>query len=258
MAESYESASRRFKRTLERIENGGTRVYEVVSYRIGRLPDLLAMLNCVSVNDVIWQHTPDYHVAAIRIAKGTGYDYSRSFFELINSGIDTPRKFANAWKKKNGSLGWGEVPTPKQNSFAQNQRSRQRSYIVADTAHEHPSRLIAGSLPNNQVDRTHLISFQAIGIENSPGLLIDFDAWLNRNPMNSFEAKALNLSNYQDIIWVVKVQPTAKGLSWKYLILDSQFKVLMKQRWIDDRWSYYWYADDYQRHIPNRKETSHA
>lgn len=258
MAENYELASRRFKRTLERVENGGTRVYEVVSHRIGRLSDILAMLNCVADNDVIWQHTPEYHVAAIRIAKDTGYDYNRGFFELINSGIDTPRKFANAWKKKNDSLGWGEMPTPKQNSFVQSQRSKQRSYIVADTAHEHRSSLISGSLPQNQVDRTHLISFQTIGIENSPGLLIDFDAWLNRNPMNSFETRALQLSRYQDIIWVVKIQPTAQGLSWKYLILDSQFKVLMKQRWIDDRWSYYWYTDDYQRDIPNRKEAPHA
>lgn len=232
---------------LKRLSNGGTDVYEVLSYPLTDVNTIAATLNKLPMNSVIWQHTSTLHIAAMKMKRGSAFDYSRTFYELINQGIDTPQKFEEYAKNAKN------IDSLSKSSFTHASRNKLKSFIVADTSVKNESKYISGQLSNATVDRTHLIPFTAIGIENNPGLLIDYDSWLNRNPMLEFEKRALKLNGIYDLIWITSVYSGRKGLNWKYLIYDSQTGHLLKKaHWIDDRWKYFWYCTKAQENIPEK------
>lgn len=233
---------------------GGTEVYEVQSYLIKNVRTVKTTLNKVPINSVIWQHTPELHVAAITLQKGSGYNYSRRFYELLHKGIDTPSKFKQAWVLNTLDLQDVELPNLKGTSFTGNNRRKAKLFIVADTDTEFASQYIDGRLDQNSVDRTHLIPFTAIGIDNNPGVMIDYDSWLNRNPMQQFEDKILKINERRTITWITSIYGTRKGLNWKYLIYDTHTdKLIDRAHWIDDRWKYYWYTTPEQQALFDRK-----
>lgn len=254
MDDSLGYSLRRFKNMLKLRKAGGTEIYEVQSCLIKNVRTVKSILNKVPINSVIWQHTPELHVAAITLEKGSGYNYSRRFYELIHKGIDSPTKFKKAWLANTLNIQDDEIPNLKGTSFTGNSRKKAKLFIVADTAVEYESQFIEGSLEQNSADRTHLIPFTAIGIDNNPGIMIDYDSWLNRNPMQQFEDKILKLNEYRTITWITSVYGNQNGLNWKYLIYDTHSdKLIDKAHWVDDRWKYYWYTTSEQQTLFDRE-----
>ena len=241
-------AIKKFNTILDNVNNGGTDVYEVTSANIFSLSKALKYINQVDPNTVLWQHTPTHHVACVYVKQNTGFAYNRDYLDLIANGIDSEEKFREAWRQKNGKSPQGHFPAIEK-SATKSQRVKHESYIVADLNSENPNSKIPGSLSPNHVDRTHLISSQITGIERHKGLLIDFDSWLNRTPMNKFETYILRMSNNQDIIWLAFVWQESDGLHWKYTMLDNQGTILSERQWVDDRWTYIWKYDPYQENI---------
>lgn len=249
MPESLPCVLSKFEKTLNSIKKGGTNVYEVQHKLLTSVNDIKIIVDSIPTNSVIWQHTPKIHLVAIKIKKGTGFNYSRRFYELIHKGIDSPQKFKELWYETNYGNIIGEIPRMNHN-FTQSRRKSLKSFIVADTSNELASKYIKGNLPENTVDRTHLIPFPITGIENNPAVIIDYDGWLNRNPMQKFENEVLRLTNKKSILWITSVFGNSKGLNLQYLIYDpNSGKLLRRAKWIDDRWHYYWYSRDYQRNL---------
>lgn len=259
MDEPFNYALRRFKKMLKLRKNGGTTLYEVQSFLIKDVRTVKETLSKVPCNSVIWQHTPELHVAAIVLKKGSSYNYSRRFYELIHKGIDTPTKFQKAWVLNTLDLQSDVMPNLKGTSFTGNNRRKLKPFIVADTDVEYESKYIAGSLDQNNVDRTHLIPFTAIGVDNNPGVMIDYDSWLNRNPMQQFEDRMLKINEHRTITWITSIYGSSRGLNWKYLIYDTHTdKLIDKAHWIDDRWKYYWYTLPEQQELFDREEGKKA
>lgn len=247
MTEQYDFVAKRFKKLLKRLDIGIPDAVEVVSWPVTTAKSVYKTLGKVDKNTPIWQHTPTYHIAAMYLQKGSGDDFSRPLIDLYHSGIHTMDEFKKAWFEHNMGEFEGDIPKPK-SSFTMNGRRKQRSYIVADTAHENIHSQLP-NLPENGVDRTHLIPFTAIGKERSIGLLIDYDSYLNRNDMNDYENRILRRNREQDLIWITSIYPTRKGLTWRYLILDAGGHTISRAKWIDDRWPYYWRYDARQEKI---------
>ena len=213
-----------------------TMVREVESYPLNRIDGLRRAIKVAGDNVAIWQHGWDYHVAAIKIKKGTGFNYNRQIYNLYQSGIKTLPAFKKAWFKTNKTLkGQGNIPTIKAN-YASDERKTQKSFIVA----ENPPTTVHGKI--HLVDRTHLIPFSVTGIEYHKGLLIDFDSVLNRGPMNTFEQENLKLSNMQDIIWATIVFITNKDhLAIKEMAFNTNYQLINYKTVIDMQHSYLWY-----------------
>lgn len=241
-------AKRKFGQVLENINNFGNPIREVVSIPLTKEENVQLALAQVPEHTALWQHTPAWHTAVIYIPKRQGRTYGRDMIDLIATGIDSEEKFIEAWKEFNGEKNRGLFPKTGV-SVTANSRKRQKSYIVADLGKGPNPNSRLPHLDKDNVDRTHLISAQTTGIENNPGLLIDYDGWLNRTPMNSFENKCLDLSYMQDIIWRAFIYQSDSGLVWEYHIYDSNFKEVRSAKWVDDRWSYIWRYDDYQEKI---------
>lgn len=241
-------ATKKFNNVLENVNKLGNPVREVVSLPLESDKNIQLALEQVPEHTALWQHTPLWHTALIYIPKRTGRAYGRDVLDLIATGIDSEEKFISAWNEFNEGKSKGFFPKTNL-SITANSRKRQQSYIVAD--------LSAGPKPDSKlphlgddaVDRTHLISAQTTGIENNAGLLIDYDGWLNRTPMNAFEDKCLDLSHMQDIIWRAFIYQSEEGLVWEYHIYDSNFNEIRNAQWVDDRWHYFWKYDDYQGRI---------
>lgn len=212
-----------------------TNVYQVTTCRLKDMANLKKKLRMVEKNSVIWQHTHDYHMCAIFIRKGTGYNYNRDIYDLYCSGVNTLSKFRYRWKKLNHNLKKdydGKIPQTSQ-SKSSNDRRNQESYIVAkQTLRTH-------------VDRTHLIPVSVTGIECHRGILIDYDSHLNRGPMNEFEQTILKITMQQDIIWTATVFPSTKkeGLVLRYIIFNKEWEMLKKKDFIDSVNTYNWYVD---------------
>ena len=239
--ENLYQAEKYFEKTLKKVNKGGTTLYEVRSLPINSINAIKGVLDKVPSNTVIWQHLKKQHIVAMYIEKGTGLNYNRTFYELIHRGINTVEKFRKLWLLENGNSSLGEIPHPKSSSFTSNSRRKLDPLIIRNSKIEQKSKYIMGSLPQNNVDRTHLIPFSAIGIENNPAVVIDYDSWLNRNPMEKFEHYILQYNRQNSIYWITSVYKNAKGLNVKYFIYDPFTGVLLKQaHWIDDRWTYQW------------------
>ncbi|EDP6423498.1 hypothetical protein FVI60_08945 [Campylobacter jejuni] len=246
MAISREFALKKFNNVLKNVRYGGTPIREVISVSLDTLDNIKKVITMLPPHTAIWQHNMNYHFVAIYIEKGRGYSYSRDFLDLISDGVDTEEKFLDAWESINGSKEIGKIPKT-QHQATKTSRQKQSSYIVADVgAGENKQSKIEGKLNGNGVDRTHLISSQITGIENHKGLLIDYDSWLNRIPINKFEIQALKISNYRDIVWTTMVYQKSDGLHFKCIIYNENFEILMQNEWIDDRWKYIWKFDAYQ------------
>lgn len=240
---SKKVALKKFLLNLDLVNRGGTSIVEVKSVNIDDMVNLNKILTKVPKNTVIWQHTAKYHIAAIYLKKGTGRNYSRKMLNLISSGVDSEEKFLEAWNERNEQQEIGEIPVPKKNTTSDT-RKKQASFIVVDlNKGEHKSKKINGSLDTNAVDRTHLISAQSTGIENHRGIIIDFDAYLNREPMNEFENKMLDYAEHSDVIWHTYIHLEKDGLHWEYKLMTPVYKRIMTKKWIDDRWEYLWRYD---------------
>ncbi|WP_294604512.1 hypothetical protein [uncultured Lactobacillus sp.] len=241
---SFDKAWHKISRTLKHIKHdGATEVYEVTSYPLNNLDNLQRLVKELPIRSVGWQHTDAWHTATIYIPKGTGFWYSRNILDLIDGGFGNKDKFKELWEEKNGDSYYGyfpKIPT----STTNNIRLQQSSYIVCDKAQPpNPQSKIPGEISDGFVDRTHLISSRVTGIENHKGLLIDFDGWLNKNPLNRFETWALQRTFRQDIIWYVQIWKSNDGLHWKYIMYDNNFDKLKELECVDDRWSYLWFYD---------------
>ncbi len=259
---SYGFAEKGFENTIKHIEAGGTPVYEVTSKPLTKISSVLNQLDQLDgTNQIIWQHTDKYHLAAIKIQQDTGYTYSRTYVDMYYQGIKNHDEFAQAWAKRNhfklrenqqiSPDSQGYLPQTKKNSSTTSQeRRKQASYIVADRDLRNPNSKIPGAIGNATVDRTHLIPFTVTGIESHRGLLIDYDSWLNRGPMQDFEQTVLKYIRHHTVYWITAINPSSKGLEWRYLIYNDDRKTLaFHQTWYDDRWMYSWYIDDKQDQI---------
>lgn len=175
-------------------------------------------------------------MAAVYIKQGTGFLYNRGIYNLYKSGVKTIPALKKRWLKINHNLkDDGKIPQTK-TDHASDARNKQESYVVA--------RKSSNQEFENKIDRTHLIPFPVTGIEHHKGLLVDFDAELNRGGMNNFERKALNLSNYKDIIWVALVYPTNDNfLAIREIAFDKNWHILGNKCFIDKSHRYYWYND---------------
>lgn len=246
---TYKFALNKFQKVLANVENEGNLVREIVSKPLDNEQNLQDILQMVPKHTAIWQHTPEMHTACIYIPKQSGREYSRDLLDLIANDVDSVEKFEDAWNTFNQGAQTGYIPKASTSPTA-NARKRHRSYIVADLEKgPNPNSNLHQHLDPDSVDRTHLISAQTTGIENHKGLLIDYDGWLNRTPMNTFEDKCLDLSWLQDIIWRAFIYKSSKGLVWEYHMYDSNFKEIRTASWTDDRWSYFWFYDDYQEKV---------
>lgn len=241
---SYEEALKKFNRYLAYARMGPTSVYEVKSFSINNVSGLKSALDQVPRSSAIWQHTDKWHVAAIYIPANTGFKFSRKITNLFSHGIVDKDSFRKAWIETNGNYEYGVFPK-KPGDAPSNARVKQASYIVADRRYpENEHSKIPGSFKKNETHRTHLISSQITGIEHHRGLLIDFDGWLNSNPMNQFETKVLNMTKEQDIVWSANIWIGSDNyLHWKYLIYDKNYHLITEKEWIDDRWTYIWRFD---------------
>lgn len=237
----YDWCLRTFLNTVQRVQSGGTAVYEAKSEPINKPIAQRRVLSSVPPNSAVWQHTETYHVAMIYIEQGHGHNFGRKWLDLIASGVTTENQFRHAWIKENGEVSKGFVPNVKRSVTSQ-ARSKQESFIVANLkAGENPKSTIYGNLHN--VHRTHLISAQITGIEKHKGLLIDFDGWLNSKPLNDYEQSVIDLTKVQDVVWVATIWRSSKGLSFRYTIYNKAWTLLDSFTVTDDRWQYLWYYD---------------
>lgn len=241
---SYDDAYGRFERYLNFAKQGATTVYEVRSFAINNPIGVKRALGQVPEGSAIWQHTDKWHTAAIYIKKGCGRKFSRQVMNLFSHGIVTEDKFKQAWIDTNGMYEMGVFPKVP-GDYTAGVRRQQESYIVSDNNSENLSSKIPGSFNRNRTHRTHLISAQTTGIESHKGLLIDFDGWLNSNPMNQFETAVLDLTENQDVIWTANIWIDEKDhlLHWRYVMYDKDFKIAAQKEWVDDRWTYIWRYD---------------
>lgn len=239
---NFNEAWYKINRTLRHIRNNGvTEVYEVTSYSLNNLDNLKRLIKELPIRSVGWQHTDVWHTATIYIPKGKGAWYSRNILDLIDAGFGNKDKFKELWYLRNGDSYYGYFPKIS-TSTTSNVRAQQSSYIVCDRA-QPPN--LQSKIPGTSdfVDRTHLISSRITGIENHKGLLIDFDGWLNKNPLKKFETWTLQQTFKQDIIWYVKIWKLNDGLHWKYIMYDKHFQKIKEFECVDDRWSYLWFYD---------------
>lgn len=241
---SYDEAYRRFQRYLGYFIKGATPVYEVRSFSLADISGIKKALGRIKHGSAIWQHTDQWHVAAIYIDKGEGFRFSRKVTNLFAHDVISEEQFKQAWEETNGPYDWGVFPR-KPGSAATHARKKQASYIVADrNKPENEQSSIEGSFKRNEVHRTHLISSQVTGIEYHKGLLIDYDGWLNVNPMNQFESEMLDLSNNQDLVWTATIWlDNQRNLHWRYRMFNSEYQLIAEKEWVDDRWSYIWRYD---------------
>lgn len=248
MAVSREFALNKFRRVLDNVKKGGTSVREVVTIPLNNIADIKKIFSIVPHHTAIWKHNDKVHFAGIYIERGKGFSYSREYLDLISDGVNTDKKFLDLWNNTNGNKLVGVIPKTRHQA-TKTSRQKHESYIVADVKYGiNRKSIIRGSLGNDKegIDRTHLISSQITGIENHKGLLIDYDSWLNRTPMNKFESDVLNMTKYRDIIWTALVWQNHKGLHLKYTMYDSNYNVIATRQWTDDRWRYIWRYDAYQ------------
>lgn len=244
---SFDFALQQYKTVLNNMKHP-TPVVQVVTFPINTSTGVWKALHAVKPLTAIWQHTATSHTAAIWIPRGQGYRFNRTAMDLIMSGVNTPGKFLQAWQEKNGDVDYGYFPSAKSSQSSQI-RHQQLSYIVADLdrGERYESRL--PSLNQNRVDRTHLISEQITGIESHRGLLIDFDGYLNSNPMNKFEQTVLTQTRKYDLLWICNVWRTGfntpnETLHFRYDIkFASDGRTLVSKEWSDDRWYYLWFID---------------
>lgn len=235
-------AQQRFQKFLDQKAHGTTAVREVQSFAINTLAGRQRALGLVPHNTAVWQHTNRWHVAMIYIEKGTGFHFKRDYLDLYAAGCQSLDQFTELWRAVNG-----DEPgvTPKsRGSKTSTVRRQQHSYIVANQSlapNDHST--IDGDLPVSQVHRTHLITSQITGIENNKGLLIDYDGWLNSNPMNEYELMILDRNREQPIIWNALVWQQTNGLHLRYEMYNPDWILLDSQEWVDDRWQYFWYYD---------------
>lgn len=75
-------------------------------------------------------------------------------------------------------------------------------------------------------DRTHLIPFGYHNSENDMRLLIGWDSWQNRNPLNEWEKRAK--LHEQNIYWLASIERTKDGAEWHYQIFDEDFNPIDK------------------------------
>lgn len=214
-----------------------TEVREVKKYPLNRISGLQKALSVAGHNVAIWQHDWDFHVAAIYIEKGTGFNYNRAIYNLYkSSNVKTIADFKKSWIKTNGSIaGDGQIPKVRID-HASDERSKQKSYIVAKAPGKNDI--------NDQIDRTHLIPLSVTGIEYHKGLLIDFSASLNRQDMNDFEKKSLNLTKQQDIIWASIVFPTKDNyLAIREIVFNKEWKILGSKTFTDRKNAYWWFNE---------------
>lgn len=244
---SYEFALYQFKNVLHNLQHP-TKVVQVVTFPINTSTGVWKALHAVPPLTAVWQHTATSHTAAIWIPRGQGYRFNRGVIDLISSGVNTPGKFLAAWQLKNGDVDFGYFPTAK-GSATSSVRQTQMSYIVADFDRGIRRTSKLPSLAKNRVDRTHLISEQITGVESHRGLLIDFDGYLNANPMNKFEQTVLTQTKKYDLLWICNVWRTGFGTPQEALHLRYDIKLakdgstLVSHEWIDDRWWYLWFMD---------------
>lgn len=236
---TYEKALKRFEKYLKSIDV--TPFYEVRSFKINDLEGMKKALSSVEKGTAVWQHTDEWHSVGMYIKAGSGHKFNRKVTNLFRHDITNEKSFRRAWIQQNGNNEIGVFPKAP-GDFTSRERQKQKSYIVADQSKENPNSKISGSFKKNQVHRTHLISSQITGIEHSKGFLIDFDGWLNSKPMNEFELKAIDKSDFQDIIWTTNVW-IAGYLHLKYEIYDKDYNLIAEQEWVDDRWQYCWRFD---------------
>ncbi|EFO68656.1 hypothetical protein HMPREF9212_0216 [Lactobacillus iners LactinV 03V1-b] len=250
---SYEDARKKFQRYLAIMRAGATKVYQVASFPINNKEGLKKALNTVSQGSVVWQHTDKWHTAGIYIRQGYGFKFNRGVINLVAHGIKDEESFQKIWTEQNGDYDYGIFPKSP-GSYTSQVRKQQPSYIVCDlNTPENKNSKIPGGYKKNQVHRTHLISSQVTGIELHKGLLIDFDGWLNSNPMNQFETDILNLTKKQDVIWSCNVWIGQDYyLHLKYDMYDSQYNLINKAEWVDDRWTYLWFFDKGQDYLTKR------
>lgn len=248
MAISRDLALTKFNTVLSNVRNGGTAVREVVSLSLDNLDGIKRAFSIVPHHTAIWQHTDTIHFAGIYIEQDKGFSYSREYLDLISAGIDTDIKFLNAWNEVNNGGDFGSVPKTKHQA-TKTSRQQHESYIIADKElGMNVNSAIVGKMRNGRdgVDRTHLISSQITGIENHKGLLIDYDSWLNRTPMNKFEMNVLKMNKSRDVIWTSLVWQNNDGLHLRYTMYDSRYNPIATNEWTDDRWQYIWRYDAYQ------------
>lgn len=242
---SYDQALDKFIYYLEFAQEGATTVYEVKSFPINNLMGIKMALSQVPDGSAIWQHTDKWHTAAIYIKAGQGHKFNRKVMNLFSHGITSEAKFQQAWIQENGEYDKGVFPKCK-GDYTSSVRKYQASYIVvAENIPENQNSKIVGSLPRNRPHRTHLISAQTTGIENHKGLLIDFDGWLNMNPMNQFELSVLDISEKQDVVWTANIWIDENDhlLHWLYQMYDANYNLIARKEWVDDRWTYIWRYD---------------
>lgn len=242
---TYDQALAKFKRYLKFAQEGATPVYEVRSFELNNVFGVKLALEQVPKGAVVWQHTDKWHTAAVYIKSGHGHKFNRKALNLFSHGVTSEAEFERAWINTNGEYERGVFPKSP-GDYTAGVRRQQESYIVAAKNYpENKNSKIPGSLKKNIPHRTHLISAQTTGIESHKGLLIDFDGWLNMNPMNQFEIGILDLSDQQDIIWTVNIwiDPKDHWLHWHYQMYDSQYNLIAQKEWIDDRWVYIWRYD---------------
>lgn len=244
---SYTFALQQFKTVLSNMQHP-TPVVQVVTFPINTMSGVRKALSAVKPLTAVWQHTATTHTAAIYIPRGKGYRFNRTAMDLITSGVNTPGKFLQAWQAKNGDTDYGYFPSVK-SSFSSTVRHQQLSYIVADMDRGQRLNSHLPSLAKNRVDRTHLISEQITGIENHRGLLIDYDGYLNSDPMNKFEQTVLTQTKKYDLLWICNVWRTGfnteqEALHFRYDICFAQTgDILVSKEWVDDRWYYLWFVD---------------
>lgn len=251
---TYEEALKRFMTYLKFAEEGATPVYEVRSFAINNLAGIKTALGQVPLGSVVWQHTSKWHTAGIYIKKNNGRKFSRQVINLFSHGVTNEKAFKELWIATNGAYERGVFPKCK-GDYPATVRKSQLSYIVA--AQNIPENLkskIPGTFHKNQVHRTHLLSAQTTGIESHKGLLVDFDGWLNVNPMNQFETKILNLTTQQDIVWTANlwIDENDHLLHWLYQMYTGNYDLIAKKEWIDDRWTYIWRYDKDQDKLANK------
>lgn len=84
-------------------------------------------------------------------------------------------------------------------------------------------------------DRTHLIPVGYHGSESNDILLVGWDSYLNRHPMQKFEEKVRSY-NSRPIIWFTELELQHDGsVVWKTIIMNQFGKVIDQDRWHDTR-----------------------